>query len=83
MWSSHAISPHGTRKRPGYIKVCEDWGVETERAWPPDGSSSPQGAPAVTGLPDRFLHHADIIEITGRRDRLKDKARRSEKATCT
>ncbi|MBM4030181.1 MAG: hypothetical protein FJ291_00160 [Planctomycetes bacterium] len=31
---------------------------------------------------DRFLHHADIIEITGRSHRLKDKARRNEKDTC-
>ena len=32
---------------------------------------------------DRFLHHADITEITGRSYRLKDKARRSGKDTCT
>ena len=27
MWSCHSISPHGTCKRPEYIKVCEDGGV--------------------------------------------------------
>ena len=39
--------------------------------------------PAATAILDRFLHHADIIEITGRSYRLKDKARRSGKDTCT
>ena len=38
--------------------------------------------PAATAILDRFLHHADIIEITGRSYRLKDKARRNEKDTC-
>ena len=38
--------------------------------------------PAATAILDRFLHHADIIEITGRSYRLKDKARRSENDTC-
>jgi hypothetical protein len=39
--------------------------------------------PAATAILDRFLHHADIIEINGRSYRLKDKARRSGKDTCT
>jgi hypothetical protein len=30
--------------------------------------------PPATALPDRFLHHAKIITITGRRYHLKDKA---------
>jgi hypothetical protein len=30
--------------------------------------------PAATAIPDRFLHHAEIINITGRSYRLKDKA---------
>jgi DNA replication protein DnaC len=39
--------------------------------------------PAATAILDRFLHHAEILEITGRSYRLKDKARRSGKDTCT
>jgi len=38
--------------------------------------------PAATAILDRFLHHADIIEITGHSYRLKDKARQSPKETC-
>ena len=38
--------------------------------------------PAATAILDHFLHHADIIEITGRSYRLKDKARRNENDTC-
>lgn len=38
--------------------------------------------PAATAILDRFLHHADIIEITGRSYRLKDKARQNPKETC-
>jgi DNA replication protein DnaC len=30
--------------------------------------------PAATAILDRFLHHAEIITITGRSYRLKDKA---------
>ena len=37
---------------------------------------------AVGAILDRFLHHADIIEITGRSYRLKDKARQNPKAAC-
>ena len=32
--------------------------------------------PAATAILDRFLHHAEIITITGRSYRLKDKAAR-------
>ena len=39
--------------------------------------------PAATAILDRFLHHADIIEITGRSYRLKDKARQSHDHACT
>lgn len=39
--------------------------------------------PAATAILDRFLHHADIIEITGRSYRLKDRARQTQKTTCT
>jgi len=38
--------------------------------------------PAATAILDRFLHHADIIEITGRSYRLKDKARQNPRETC-
>jgi DNA replication protein DnaC len=38
--------------------------------------------PAATAILDRFLHHAEIIEITGRSYRLKDKARRRQKEAC-
>jgi DNA replication protein DnaC len=38
--------------------------------------------PAATAILDRFLHHADIIEITGRSYRLKDKARQNPKEAC-
>jgi DNA replication protein DnaC len=38
--------------------------------------------PAATAILDRFLHHADIIEITGRSYRLKDKARQRPKDPC-
>jgi DNA replication protein DnaC len=38
--------------------------------------------PAATAILDRFLHHAEIIEITGRSYRLKDKARQSQKQAC-
>jgi DNA replication protein DnaC len=38
--------------------------------------------PAATAILDRFLHHAEIIEITGRSYRLKDKARQKPKQTC-
>jgi len=38
--------------------------------------------PAATAILDRFLHHAEIIEITGRSYRLKDKARESQKTAC-
>jgi hypothetical protein len=39
--------------------------------------------PAATAILDRFLHHAEIIEITGRSYRLKDRARAKETRTCT
>lgn len=39
--------------------------------------------PAATAILDRFLHHAEIIEITGRSYRLKDRARQSQKEACT
>ena len=39
--------------------------------------------PAATAILDRFLHHADIIEITGRSYRLKDKARQSREKACS
>jgi len=38
--------------------------------------------PAATAILDRFLHHAEIIEITGRSYRLKDKARQKRKQAC-
>jgi len=38
--------------------------------------------PAATAILDRFLHHAEIIEITGRSYRLKDKARQTARETC-
>jgi len=36
--------------------------------------------PTATAILDRFLHHAEIIAITGRSYRLKDKATKPEKA---
>jgi len=38
--------------------------------------------PAATAILDRFLHHAEIIEITGRSYRLKDRARTEKKRAC-
>jgi len=40
--------------------------------------------PAATAILDRFLHHADIIEINGRSYRLKDRARQvdEKEAAC-
>jgi len=38
--------------------------------------------PAATAILDRFLHHAEITEITGRSYRLKDRARRQQKEAC-
>ncbi len=38
--------------------------------------------PAATAILDRFLHHAEIIEIAGRSYRLKDKARQKPKQPC-
>jgi len=35
--------------------------------------------PAATAILDRFLHHAEVITITGKSYRLKDKARKPEK----
>jgi DNA replication protein DnaC len=35
--------------------------------------------PAATAILDRFLHHAEIVQITGRSYRLKDQATRKEK----
>jgi hypothetical protein len=32
------------------------------------------GVPSATAILDRFLHHAEIITITGRSYRLKDRA---------
>jgi hypothetical protein len=37
--------------------------------------------PAATAILDRFLHHAEILQITGRSYRLKDRATR-ENATA-
>ena len=34
--------------------------------------------PAATAILDRFLHHAEIIQITGKSYRLKDRARKSK-----
>ena len=34
--------------------------------------------PSATAIPDRFLHHAEIITITGRSYRLKDRAGTNE-----
>ena len=34
--------------------------------------------PAATAILDRFLHHADVIAITGKSYRLKDKAKQSD-----
>ena len=39
--------------------------------------------PTATAILDRFLHHAEIITITGRSYRLKDKAAKPEKADKT
>ena len=38
--------------------------------------------PAATAILDRFLHHADIIEITGRSYRLKNRARQTQETAC-
>ena len=35
--------------------------------------------PAATAILDRFLHHAEIIAITGKSYRLKDQACRADK----
>ena len=35
--------------------------------------------PSATAILDRFLHHAEIITITGRSYRLKDRAVKDEK----
>lgn len=34
--------------------------------------------PAATAILDRFLHHAEIIQITGKSYRLKDRASQSK-----
>ena len=34
--------------------------------------------PTATAILDRFLHHAEIVTITGRSYRLKDKASQTE-----
>ena len=34
--------------------------------------------PAATAILDRFLHHAEIIQITGKSYRLKDRARKAK-----
>jgi DNA replication protein DnaC len=39
--------------------------------------------PTATAILDRFLHHAEIITITGKSYRLKDKAAKAEKADKT
>ncbi|EQD41643.1 IstB-like ATP-binding protein domain protein, partial [mine drainage metagenome] len=36
--------------------------------------------PSATAILDRFLHHAEILSITGRSYRLKDRAGMSDKA---
>jgi DNA replication protein DnaC len=36
--------------------------------------------PAATAILDRFLHNADVISITGRSYRMKDRA--TKKQTC-
>ena len=36
--------------------------------------------PAATAIIDRFLHHAEVIQITGRSFRLKDAALQRSKA---
>jgi len=36
--------------------------------------------PAATAIPDRFLHNADVISITGKSYRMKDHA--AKKPTC-
>ena len=41
-----------------------------------------RGGPAAGAILGRFLHHAEIIEITGRSYRLKDRARRNSKQPC-
>ena len=38
------------------------------------GTFTPASTPAATAILDRFLHHAEIIQITGRSYRLKDRA---------
>jgi len=50
MWSSHHVSPHGTRKRPEYIKVCEDWGVAAGKQRSERSVSLSFDWPAPTGI---------------------------------
>ncbi|MGC8560806.1 MAG: ATP-binding protein [Phycisphaerae bacterium] len=38
------------------------------------------GVPSATAILDRFLHHAEILSITGRSYRLKDRATVDERA---
>lgn len=38
--------------------------------------------PTATAILDRFLHHAEIVTITGRSYRLKDKAAAKQEKTC-
>ena len=41
---------------------------------PEDCGKLPGDVPSATAILDRFLHHAEIITITGRSYRLKDRA---------
>ena len=49
-------------------RPLEDWG----KRGPPEGWSG--DVPSATAILDRFLHHAEIINITGRSYRLRNKA---------
>lgn len=50
------------------IRPLEDWGKLIG------------DVPSATAILDRFLHHAEIITITGRSYRFKDRAEKDEKA---
>ena len=56
-------------------RPLEDWG---KRA-PPEGWSG--DVPSATAILDRFLHHAEIIQITGNSYRLRNQAAQNQERT--
>ena len=58
-------------------RPLEDWG---KRA-PPEGWSGDM--PSATVILDRFLHHAELIQITGKSDRLRNRAGATPEGSAT